>query len=64
MPIRYGKSMRQRATLEKIVQDFEAAPVRGNSTDEMIARTEYLLAKRMLADENYQRGGVDAKTRK
>ena len=56
--------MRQRATLEKIVQDFEAAPVRGNSTDEMIARTEYLLAKRMLADENYQRGGVDAKTRK
>jgi hypothetical protein len=27
----------------------EAAPAKGNSTDEMIARTEYMLAKRMLS---------------
>jgi hypothetical protein len=39
----------QRAALEKIVQDFEAAPARGSSTDEMIARTEYMLAKQMLS---------------
>ena len=38
----------QRETLEKIVHDYEAAPAKGNSTDEMIARTEYMLAKRML----------------
>ncbi len=51
----------QRETLKKIVRDYEAAPAQGNSTDEMIARTEYLLAKRMLADEGHQNGGVDAK---
>lgn len=39
----------QRETLEKIVHDYEAAPAKGNSTDEMIARTEYMLAKRMLS---------------
>lgn len=39
----------QRETLEKIVYDYEAAPAKGNSTDEMIARTEYMLAKRMLS---------------
>ena len=48
MPIRIGKSMRQRATLEKIVRDYEAAPGQGNGVEEMNARTEYLLAKQML----------------
>lgn len=38
----------QRKTLE-IAKDFESTPERGNSTDEMIARTEYVLAKRMLS---------------
>lgn len=50
MPIRVGKSMRRRATLEKIVRDYEAAPARqGNTVDEMIARTEYMLAEQMLS---------------
>ncbi|MBK1683115.1 hypothetical protein [Rhodoferax fermentans] len=38
----------QRATLAKIIQTYEAAPAKGNTTDEMIARTEYMLAKQML----------------
>lgn len=61
MPIRSGRAMRRRAALEKIVRDYEAAPVAGNSVAEMIARTEYMLARRMLSDEGYQRGKVDAK---
>lgn len=46
----------QRKTLERIIQSYEAAPVRhGNSIAEMIARTEYVLAKRMLADDEDSR---------
>lgn len=55
MPIRLGKATRQREMLEKIVKDFETSPVRGNSADEMIARTEYVLAKRMLAEDECSR---------
>jgi hypothetical protein len=61
MPNLVGKAMRQRETLEKIVKEYEAAPAQGNSVAEMIERTEYLLAKRMLSDDGYQRGKVDAK---
>lgn len=57
----------QRETLEKIIRAYEAAPVQGNGTDEMISRTEYLLAKRMLAVGECcrtRKGGVDAKENK
>ncbi len=37
------------AHLRKIVQEYEASPAQGNSTDDMIRRTEYLLAKQMLS---------------
>ncbi len=53
----------QRATLEKIVRDYEAVPAQGNSPAEMIARTEYMLAKRMLAEDEcsrIQKGRADA----
>lgn len=40
---------KQRETLEKIIRAYEAAPALGNSVAEMIARTEYTLAKRMLS---------------
>jgi hypothetical protein len=35
--------------LKKIIRDYEAAPAQGNSIDEMLQRTEYLLAKQMLS---------------
>jgi hypothetical protein len=54
----------QRKTLERIVQEYEAAPAQGNGVAEVIARTEYMLAKRMLSDEGYQRVKVDAKKNK
>jgi hypothetical protein len=37
--------------LRKIVEEYEANPAGGNSLDDMIRRTEYLLAKRMLSKE-------------
>ena len=40
---------KQRATLEKMVREHEAAPAQGDSPAEMIARTEYMLAKQMLS---------------
>ena len=52
----------QRETLEIIVKEYEAAPAQGNSIAEMIAHTEYLLAKRMLSDDGYQNGKIHAKT--
>lgn len=42
-------TLTQRATLEKIVKEYETAPAQGNSPAEMIARTEYMLAKQMLS---------------
>lgn len=43
-------SEKQRKVLEKIVRDYEAVlPRTGNSVDDMLRRTEYLLAKKMLS---------------
>jgi hypothetical protein len=42
----------QRATLEKIILKYEAAPLQGNSVEEMLKRTEYMLAKRMLLSDD------------
>lgn len=43
-------SAKQRKVLEKIVREYEAAlPRTGNTVDDMMARTEYLLAKKMLS---------------
>lgn len=36
-------------TLEEIVREYEVRPAQGNSVDDMVRRTEYLLAKKMLA---------------
>jgi hypothetical protein len=43
---------------ERIVRAYETAPATGNRTDEMLRRTEYVLAVQMLEK---MRGGVDAK---
>lgn len=43
-------SEKQKNLLEKIVREYEAAlPRNGSSLDDMMARTEYLLAKKMLS---------------
>lgn len=38
---------KQNQTLEAIVRDYEARPAQGNSVDDMVRHTEYLLAKKM-----------------
>lgn len=55
MSRRYGK---RRRVLERTVHAYETAPASGNSTEDLIRRTEYLLALQMLAR---QRGTIDAK---
>lgn len=47
MPRPYGK---RKGVLERIVRVYEAAPALGNSTDDLPRRTEYLLARKMLAN--------------
>lgn len=42
---------KQRTTLETIVREYEAAPAQGNTLDDVLRRTEYLLAKKMLSKE-------------
>ena len=58
MPRRYGK---RRRLLVQIVLAYKAAPAFGNSTDENLRRTEYVLALEMLAK---MAGEIDAKKNK
>ena len=54
----------KRAAVEKIFQDFETANVRCDSANAMFARTDHMLANRILANEKHPKGGVDDETNK
>lgn len=53
-------STKQKQTLEAIVSDYEARPAQGNSVDDMVRRTEYLLAKKMLEQPQTPRQEAEA----
>jgi hypothetical protein len=61
MPKRYGK---RHLVFEKIVRQYEAAPAVGNGTDEMLRRTEYVLALQMLAIKDEGDARMRVETRK
>ncbi|MDT7517953.1 hypothetical protein RAE19_04235 [Rhodoferax sp. TBRC 17660] len=51
---------KQNQTLEAIVRDYEARPAQGNSVADMVRRTEYLLAKKMLEQPQTPRTEAEA----